>query len=135
MTASQTTERTIKVGSAVPTFLVSDIAATSRWYVDELGFTLAGHFPAQEPYVYASLVRDNAELMLLNLAGYEKPDLSARRPVGLWDAYFRTQGVAALYETVKERPFVKMPLTRQSYGDLEFEVRDPNGYVLVFGGD
>jgi len=22
----------------------------------------------------------------------------------------------------------------QSYGDWEFEVRDPNGYVLVFGG-
>jgi len=26
-------------------------------------------------------------------------------------------------------------LKRQPYGDIEFEVRDPNGYVLVFGGD
>jgi catechol 2,3-dioxygenase-like lactoylglutathione lyase family enzyme len=128
-------ETAIKVGSAVPTFLVSDIAATARWYEHELGFTLAGHFPAQEPYAYASLMRDNAELMLLNLAGYEKPDLSARRPSGLWDAYFRTHGVAALYETVKDKPFVKMALKRQPYGDLEFEVRDPNGYLLVFGGD
>ncbi|HJP58947.1 MAG TPA: VOC family protein [Gemmatimonadaceae bacterium] len=135
MTTSQMTETTIKVGSAVPTFLVSDIAGTVQWYEQELGFVLAGHAPSQEPYVYASLVRDNAELMLLNLAGYEKPDLSARRPAGLWDAYFRTHGVAGLYETLKGKPFVKMPLTRQSYGDLEFEVRDPNGYVLVFGGD
>jgi hypothetical protein len=27
-----------------------------------------------------------------------------------------------------------MLLKQQRYGDWEFEVRDPNGYVLVFGG-
>jgi uncharacterized glyoxalase superfamily protein PhnB len=80
-------------------------------------------------------MRDSAELMLLNLADYEKPDLTARRPAGLWDAYFRMTGVEALFESVKDKPFVKTPLKKQRYGDLEFEVRDPNGYVLVFGGD
>jgi hypothetical protein len=25
-----------------------------------------------------------------------------------------------------------MPLRKQGYGDWEFEVRDPNGYILVF---
>ena len=135
MTASPATDIAIKVSSAVPTFLVPDIAETVHWYETELGFRLSGNAPAQPPYVYASLMRDGAELMLLNLAGYEKPDLSARRPVGLWDAYFRTHGVAALYESVKDKPFVKLPLKRQPYGDLEFEVRDPNGYLLVFGGD
>ena len=124
----------IRIRSAVPTFLVPDVAATARWYVDELGFTLAGESPATEPYVYASVQRDAAEVMLLDLADYQKPDLSARRPAGLWDAYFRTQGVAALYETVKNKSFVVMPLTKRPYGDLEFEVRDPNGYRLVFGG-
>jgi hypothetical protein len=73
--------------------------------------------------------------MLLNLADYQKPDLTARRPAGLWDSYFRTSGVESLYETVKDKPFIKMKLTKQSYGDLEFAVRDPNGYVIVFGGD
>jgi len=28
-----------------------------------------------------------------------------------------------------------MPLKQQPYGDWEFELRDPNGYVLVFGGE
>lgn len=134
MTTSVREATEIRIRSAVPTFLVPDIAATARWYVSELGFTLAGQFPAQEPYVFASLQRDGAELMLLNLADYEKPDLSGRRPAGLWDAYFRTDGVTALYETVKGKAFVKMPLTRRPYGNLEFEVRDPNGYLLVFGG-
>jgi uncharacterized glyoxalase superfamily protein PhnB len=44
-------------------------------------------------------------------------------------------GVAGLWETLRERPFIQMPLRRQPYGDWEFEVRDPDGYVVVFGGD
>ena len=135
MTTSELTGAEIQVRSAVPTFLVQDIAATARWYETQLGFSLAGNFPAHEPYVYASLQRGGAEIMLLRLAGYEKPDLSHLRPEGLWDAYFRTTGVRAFYESVKGQPFVKMTLTKQPYGDLEFEVRDPNGYILVFGGE
>jgi catechol 2,3-dioxygenase-like lactoylglutathione lyase family enzyme len=135
MTTSVREEIGIRIRSAVPTFLVPDIAATARWYESELGFTLAGQFPAQPPYVFASLQRDGGELMLLDLANYQKPDLSARRPAGLWDAYFRMRGVAALYETVKDKPFIKSRLTKRPYGDVEFEVRDPNGYILVFGGD
>ena len=121
--------------SVAPTFLVSDVGGTARWYAEHLGFRLAGHVPADEPYAYASVVRESCELMLLRLAGYQKPDLSARRPHGCWDAYVRMSGVQELYEQVKGRPFVQMPLKKQRYGDWEFEVRDPNGYVLVFGGD
>ena len=124
----------IRLRSAAPTFLAADVAATARWYVEQLGFVLAGAVPKHEPYVYASLQRDGAEIMLLNLAGYQKPDLSHLRPDGLWDAYIRLEGVEALYERVRDKPFIKMPLTHQPYGDREFEVRDPNGYVLVFGG-
>lgn len=135
MTTSVREEIGIRIRSAVPTFLVSDIAATARWYQSELGFSLAGQFPAQPPYVFASLQRDAAEVMLLDLANYQKPDLSARRPGGLWDAYFRMRGVTALFEAWKDKPFIKSRLTRRPYGEVEFEVRDPNGYILVFGGD
>ncbi len=129
------TEAKIHIQSAVPTFLVADVAATARWYAEHLGFGTAGHFPEREPYVYASLQRDGAELMLLNLAGYRKPDLTSLRPAGLWDAYIRTGGVHTLYQSVRDQPFIKRRLKKQRYGDWEFEVRDPNGYVLVFGGD
>ena len=56
-------------------------------------------------------------------------------PGGVWNAYIRMTGVRKLYESVRDRPFIKMTLRRQPYGDWEFEVVDPNGYVLVFGGD
>ena len=124
----------IQIKAAVPTFLAPDVASTARWYSERLGFYTAGTVPKHEPYVYASLQRDGAEIMLLSLPGYQKPDLTARRPGGLWDAYIRLQGVRNLYESVRNEDFVKMPLKLQPYGDWEFEVRDPNGYVLVFGG-
>jgi uncharacterized glyoxalase superfamily protein PhnB len=125
----------IRIFSAVPTFLAADVASTARWYAQHLGFQTMGHVPKHEPFVFASLQRDGAEIMLLNLADYQKPDLTARRPHGLWEAYFRMRGVHAFYESVRGEAFIKMPLKKQWYGDWEFEVRDPNGYVLVFGGD
>jgi catechol 2,3-dioxygenase-like lactoylglutathione lyase family enzyme len=123
---------TIQMGSAAPTFLVADVGATARWYAEHLGFRLAGAFPEREPYVYASLQRDGVEIMLLRLAGFQKPDLTALRPEGLWDVYIRMRGVSAFYERLRARPFLKMALRQQPYGDWEFEVRDPNGYILVF---
>ncbi len=52
----------------------------------------------------------------------------------MWSAYIRTGGVAALYETLYWLPNVRViqPLCQQPYGETEFEIRDPNRYVLVF---
>jgi uncharacterized glyoxalase superfamily protein PhnB len=53
----------------------------------------------------------------------------------MWDAYIRMDSVHDFYEEVRAQPFIQMALKKQPYGDWEFEVRDLNGYVLVFGGD
>jgi hypothetical protein len=52
---------------------------------DDTANTVLDH----EPYAYASLQRGPAEIMLLALADYRKPDLRPRRPSGLWDAQTR----------------------------------------------
>jgi uncharacterized glyoxalase superfamily protein PhnB len=124
----------MRLRAIVPTFLVPDVGAAARWYAANLGFEVAGTFPKQEPYAYASLQRGPAEIMLLSLADYEKPDLRSRRPEGVWDAYVRMDGVHVLYEALAGKPFIQSPLQQRPYGDWEFEVRDVNGYVLVFGG-
>lgn len=124
----------LRVRSAAPTFLVSDVAATAAWYTEQLGFSISGTFPSDPPYGYSSLQFGGAELMLLRLSDYEKPDLTGRRPEGLWDAYIRVDGVALLYAQLDGEAFMAMPLTQRPYGDWEFAVRDPNGYTLVFGG-
>jgi uncharacterized glyoxalase superfamily protein PhnB len=112
-------------------FAVADVGKTLRWYEQHLGFS-SHPFPANEPYVFGILERDNVEIMLQRVEGYEKRDLYSQRPGGVWDAYVRVAEVEALCEKIRERVNIKMPLQQQPYGDWEFEVQDLNGYVLVF---
>jgi uncharacterized glyoxalase superfamily protein PhnB len=121
-----------KFRSAVPTFLVPDVGETGRWYETNLGFTVSA-LPKNEPYFFASLQRQGVELMLLSMENYKKEQIS--RTGGNWDAYIRMEGVHEFYEEVRQKIPIRMELVRQPYGNWEFEVFDPNGYVLVFGGD
>jgi hypothetical protein len=125
----------IRLQSSVPVFLVDDVNATAAWYQDQLGFATAGIFPPGGRAAWASLQRDGAEIMLQRLAGYRKESAYERRDGGVWDAYIRLTGVASLYARVKGQPYVIKPLEREPYGDWDFEIRDLNNYVLVFGGD
>ncbi len=63
-----------KFRSAVPCFSVADVGATMRWYEDQLGF-ISDPFPAAEPHVFAIIYRDDIEIMLQRIEGYQKPDI------------------------------------------------------------
>ena len=117
--------------SSAPCFLVADVGATLRWYEERLGFK-SHPFPKTEPYAFAILVRDDVEIILQRIDGYEKPDLYQLRPGGVWDAYVRMEGVKDFHESVRDNVEIIRPLQKQPYGDWEFEVKDRNGYVLVF---
>ena len=119
------------VESVNPCFPVADIGTTIRWYEEQLGFT-GDPFPENEPYVFAILRRDDIEIMLQRLENYQKPDIYRLRAGGVWDAYIRMRGVKQFYNEIKEKVEILQPLRRQPYGQWEFEVKDPNGYVLVF---
>jgi hypothetical protein len=48
--------------------------------------------------------------------------------------YIETDNVQALFEDFSRVPEVRIlrPPCKQEYGQTDFEVVDPNGYVLVF---
>ena len=121
----------IKLSGEVPTFPVADVDATIRWYETKLGFT-SYPFPENPPHVFASVSRDDVEIMFQRVEGYQKPGLYHLRSGGVWDAYIRMEGVKEFYEAIREKVEINMPLRKQGYGDWEFEVKDPNGYILVF---
>lgn len=56
-------------GSA-PVWPVADVGATVRWFEQNFGFASSTH-PQVEPFEWASLVRDNVEIMVQRVAGYE----------------------------------------------------------------
>ena len=121
----------MKIHSINPVFAVADVGATIRWYEQELGFR-GDPFPAHEPYVFGILRRDGVEIMLQRVPDYRKPDLYELRNGGVWDAYLRIDGLEELYARVRDRLKLHQPLRLQPYGLSEFEVEDPNGYILVF---
>lgn len=104
-----------------------------RWYQATLGFE-ADPFPPLPPHAFCILRKDDVEIMLQQLAGYEKPRLYEKREGGVWNVYLRMDGVRELFATVSKLSAVTIvePLHRQPYGQTEFVVEDPNGYTLVF---
>lgn len=119
---------------ATPVFLVSDIASTMRWYSANLGFS-ADTFPESPPYSFCILRKDDVEIFLQQLEGYQKPDLHDQREGGVWNVYLRMQGVRELFQVLSQLHDVPIiaPLCHQPYGQTEFAISDPNGYTLVFG--
>jgi uncharacterized glyoxalase superfamily protein PhnB len=122
-----------RLRSTAPVFLVGDIGSTMRWYQANLRFE-ADPFPASPPHAFCILSKDGAEIMLQQLAGYEKPDLYEKRKGGVWDVYLRIEGVRELFHALSKLGDVTVlePLHRQPYGETEFVIKDPNGYTLVF---
>lgn len=114
-------------------FPVADVGATARWYRDVLGFQF-NTFPDSEPFKWASMFDGRTEIMLQVVPGYEKPDLDPRRP-GVWNAYLYVTEVDALFERIRDKVKVRRAPCDEPYRMREFEIADPNGYVLVFGED
>lgn len=123
----------MKLRGATPVFLVADIAATMQWYRETLGFT-GRAVPESPPHNFGIIGRDGVEIMLQRLDGYRKPDLYEERDGGVWSVYLRVDGIRELFDQLSTTPGVNIlePLRAQPYGQTEFVVKDPNGYVLVF---
>jgi len=63
---------------------------------------------------------------------HQNPALDQLRPGGAWDAYIRVRDVRSLCDSLRQKMSIRRELCPMPYGELEFELRDPNGYVLVF---
>ncbi len=122
-----------RLREAVPVFLVGDIASTMQWYSANLGFN-GRAVPESPPHHFCILRKDDVEIFLQQLDGYQKPDLYEEREGGVWSVYIQTERVRELFHVLSKLHEVTMlePLSHQPYGQTEFVVRDPNGYTLVF---
>ena len=123
----------VRLAKATPVFLVRDIASMMQWYREVLGFE-ADHVPKRPPHAFCILRRDAVTLFLQQLDGYQRPDHYGERDGGVWNVYLETVGVQELFATLSQRSDVTLVQTlhRQPYHQTEFEIRDPDGYLLVF---
>ena len=112
---------------AVPLLRVTDVARSMKWYREILTF-VGDPFPAVPPHEFAILRQGEAELMLRRGS---PPERSKPRQYD-WDVYLRREGIKfrEVFAAFHDRGIVTRRLERMPYGLAEFEITDPDGYVL-----
>lgn len=120
--------------SVTPNLIVRDIAASTAFYRDVLGFSIKQTVPDVEPYVFVWLERDGVPVFLNDPKAVEKdlPGAAARASGGTATLFFVITAVDAFHSTVAPRTRVVMELKTQFYGMREFAVEDPDGHLLTF---
>lgn len=115
---------------AVPVLRVRDVAASIRWYAETLGFQ-ANPFPAEPPFDFAVLYMGDVDI---NLQRGEPIAESPPRPYR-WHVYLRVSGVDMkdIHGRLKAAGRTQRRLERTFYGMAEFEIVDPDGYVICIG--
>ena len=112
---------------AVPLLRVADVARSMKWYQDILAF-VGDPFPAAPPYKFAILRHAEVESMLRQGA----PPLRSQPRQYDWDIYLRREGdrFREVFAAFTSLGIVTRRLERMPYGLAEFEITDPDGYVI-----
>jgi uncharacterized glyoxalase superfamily protein PhnB len=128
----------MKFSDVTPNLIVSDIDRSLAFYRDALGFSVFATVPEDGPLVFAWMQRDGVNVFLNTVGSVkdEHPELAAR-PLGgtatiyiVVEADSPAEGIDALFDVVKTKARVIMPMKDQFYGMREFGIEDPDGYVI-----
>jgi uncharacterized glyoxalase superfamily protein PhnB len=117
-----------------PNLVVSDVGRSVAFYRDVLGFSVGATVPDAAPYVFAA-VQSGAVEIFLNApepAAAEYPAFKDRPIGGTLTLYIEVEDISQVYELLKDRVNVVMPLVKQWYGVTEFILTDPDGYLITF---
>lgn len=107
-----------------PRLPVADLARSRRFYEERLGFRATVLWPSVEPG-FALLERDGARLGLFVGEGLAPGERSP-------ELYVETTDARALHRRLEPDVTAEWGPEVYSYGRLEFAVRDPDGYLVIF---
>ena len=117
-----------------PNLLVANVERSLAFYEGVLGFERGFTVPEQSPFVFASVTGGPVEIFFNDAAGAikEYPGFGGK-PIGATGTmYIEVEGVDALHDRLKATVPIVMPLVTQFYSMREFEIEDPDGYVITF---
>ena len=117
-----------------PNLMVEDVQQTLAFYHDVLGFKVLMTLPDQPPFNFAIVQRDEVELMFQSRSSLSEnvPALTGH-PIGASQTfYIEVEGLAKLYEDLRDRVEIVVDLHTTFYGTQEFYFKDVNGYILSF---
>jgi catechol 2,3-dioxygenase-like lactoylglutathione lyase family enzyme len=119
-----------RLTSLAPQFLVSDLDRSIAYYGDALGF----HFGEPWGGFYAIGLLDGLELHLKE-APKDPEERQQRRQNEHLDAAAGVDGIEMFYEQcVAKGAKIIRPLASTDWGTKDFYIEDPDGYIISFGG-
>jgi catechol 2,3-dioxygenase-like lactoylglutathione lyase family enzyme len=120
--------------TVTPNLVVRDIARSTRFYCDILGFSVKQTVPEAAPFVFVWLERGGVTVFLNDPAAVavHVPSMAAPAFGGTATLFVTVDGVDALHAQVSQHVAVAMPLHTQFYGMREFAVYDPDGHLITF---
>ena len=123
-----------EIKKLTPNLIVSSVEQSLAFYCDVLGFTRTATVPEESPFVFAAVQSGPVEIFFNARAAAieEYPALAKLSIGGTLTLYMEVSGVAKLYDDLKTRVKVTMPLEKKFYGVTEFAFEDPDGYVITF---
>ena len=123
-----------EIKKLTPNLIVSSVEQSLAFYGDVLGFSKTATVPEQSPFVFAAVQSGPVEIFFnARHAAVEEYPALAKMPIGgTLTLYMEVSGVAKLYDELKGRVKVTMPLEKKFYGVTEFAFEDPDGYVITF---
>ena len=111
----------------VPALLVNDMPETLAFY-RALGFTLTGCHPDEAGATWAEVSRDGVTLQF-----HAEPTTGTpAEPVMSGTLYVYPEDVMHLADEWRDAVVFAWGPEKMPYGQLEFGIRDPNGYLLAF---
>ena len=114
------------VSHAATVFPVKDVRKTADFYRDELGFEIT--FEWGDPIRYA--VTNREESVFLH---FSKMDSDFTPPADHTMLYVFVDDVDAIYKEFESKNVdISNPIGDREYGMRDFDVRDPNGFILSF---
>jgi uncharacterized glyoxalase superfamily protein PhnB len=122
-----------QVRAISPFLLVRDVKRAAAYYNDVLGFSVRRFWG--EPPMFAIADREGVSVMLRQVKADEtfQPNAVLEDCV---DAYVSVRDADALHEDYKSKGAdIVCPPETQPYMMREFQVRDPDGHVLIFAHD
>ena len=113
----------------VPVLKVADLDRAVDFYKSVLGFSVCWQ-AANEGGGENCMLEAGSTNVLLSTGSHlgDQPQFTGT-------LYFNMAGVKDFFEKVRPNAEVVWPLETMDYGQIEFGVRDPDGYILAFAED
>ncbi len=119
----------MKLTGMTPMLETENLKQTIRFYTELLEFKCVALFPDAENPGWASLQKDNVEIMFTSRDAHSNID----KPTMTGSLYLNPDNVEEAWRQLKDKVTVEYPIEDFDYGMREFGIRDCNGYLIQYG--